>query len=78
MPTWIRVRDTSTGHEFDIDARALAAQAGVERVPDYPVHSGPSARPRRAKHHVDKGGKPATRKSAPAAQRAGNAPEGES
>lgn len=60
MPTWIRVRDTSTGHEFDVEKSAL--RPGLERVnkPDYPDLEGPGALPRPAKPFVGKDGQPAT------------------
>ncbi len=48
MPSWKRVRDTKTGHEYDVDAR-LPLPTGVEAVEDEPVLSGPGARPRPAK-----------------------------
>ncbi|NIL57081.1 hypothetical protein [Salinispora arenicola] len=58
MPTWTRVRDTHTGHTFDIDARTLPHRPGVEPVNDpqrWPDVEGPRAQPRPAKPHVDKG-----------------------
>lgn len=48
MPSWKRVRDTKTGHEYDVDARA-ALPKGVEPVNGAPLLSGPGARPRPAK-----------------------------
>jgi hypothetical protein len=47
MPSWKRVRDTKTGHEYDVDARS-ALPDGVEPVEDAPILSGPGARPRQA------------------------------
>lgn len=58
MPTWTRVRDTHTGHTFDIDARTLPHRPGVEPVNDpkrWPDIEGPRAQPRPPKPHVDKG-----------------------
>ncbi len=60
MPKWIRVRDTSTGHQFDVDARALEHRRGVEPVDDperWPDVEGPRAVPRPAKPFVGKDGK---------------------
>jgi hypothetical protein len=63
MPTWIRVRDTTTGHEFDVEAHAFPSMAGAVEIPGYPHRSGPGARPRPAKHHTDKAGRPAPRRT---------------
>lgn len=49
---WIRVRDTSTGHEYDVQERSL--RAGMEPIKDYPEHTG--ANPRPTKHYVGKDG----------------------
>lgn len=75
MPTWIRVRDTSTGHEFDIDARSL--RAGMEPLDDqrYPDLSGPGKQPRPPKHFVGKGGEPAVPRAGQAAEKADLAAE---
>ncbi|MET7395622.1 hypothetical protein ABZS66_19240 [Dactylosporangium sp. NPDC005572] len=59
MPNWIRVKDDVTGHEFDVEERAL--RPGVTPIASYPANSGPNARPRPAKTLVDKDGKPANR-----------------
>jgi hypothetical protein len=59
VPTWIRVRDTSTGAEYDVDQRSTL-RPGVIVIEGYPPSSGPSARPRPAKPLVDKAGQPAT------------------
>jgi len=64
MPTWIRVRDTSTGGEYDVEAHSLPLAPGVERVPGYPDLSGSGARPRPAKHHTSKSGRRAPRRRA--------------
>ena len=61
MPRWVRVRDTQTGHTFDIDARTLPYRRGVEPVNDpdrWPDLEGPRAQPRPAKPFVGKDGKP--------------------
>lgn len=63
MPTWIRVRDTNTGHEYDLREDAVPATPGVEVVAGYPTNSGPGARPRPAKHRTTKAGRPAGRTS---------------
>lgn len=65
MPTWIRVRDKQTGHEYDVAPNAHAIRSGaVEVLADYPKNSGLTARPRPVKHRTSKAGKPATRKQA--------------
>lgn len=51
---WVRVKDTTTGHEYDVQERAI--RKGMERVPGVEVHTGP--RPRPTKHFVGKDGKP--------------------
>ncbi|MFD6163710.1 hypothetical protein ACFWFR_00860 [Oerskovia sp. NPDC060287] len=48
MPSWKRVRDTTTGHQYDVDERLPLAE-GVELVKNAPVLTGPGARPRPAK-----------------------------
>lgn len=61
MPKWIRVRDTQTGHTFDIDARVLKHRRGVEPIDDperWPDVEGPRAAPRPAKPFVNKDGRP--------------------
>jgi hypothetical protein len=57
-PTWIWVRDDTTGVHYDVDERAV--RAGMTPVDGYPPNSGPGARPRSAKPFVDKAGQPAT------------------
>lgn len=50
-PTFIRVKDTSTGHEYDVHEKASLPK-GVERVKNYPLNTSGVARPmkpRRAK-----------------------------
>ena len=53
--TWVRVRDRATGHQYDVDERALdpAAHARLNspRWPDLP--GGP---PRQPLHHAPLGG----------------------
>lgn len=47
MATWIRMRDTVTGHHFDADARRVArlvAAGAAEVVDGYPHHDGAEAR----------------------------------
>lgn len=51
---WVWVKDTSTGHLYDIPANWLDADGkypGVQVVAAKPRHFGPT--PRRAKYHVD-------------------------
>lgn len=60
MPKWIRVRDTETGHTFDLDARSLERRRGVEPVNDaerWPDIEGPRVGPRPAKPFVGKDGR---------------------
>lgn len=63
MPTYIRCTDDSTGHEVDVDERSL--RPGLTPIPGYPQNFGPGARPRPAKHHVAKDGRPARRRTRP-------------
>lgn len=61
MPKWIRVRDTQTGHTFDVEERVLEHRRGVEPVNDperWPDVEGPRAAPRPAKPYVTKDGRP--------------------
>ena len=57
MPTWIRVRDDSTGHQYDVDIRSL--RPGMTPI-EGSERSGPNARPRRAKPLTDLAGNPTT------------------
>jgi hypothetical protein len=59
MPTWIRVRDTTTGAHYDVQPQSL--RYGMEPLndPRYPDLGGPNARPREPKVFVGKGGEPA-------------------
>lgn len=58
MPTWIRVRDRATGHEYDVADSAFNPDAH-ERLSksQFPNVSGLYARSRPAKHRTDKSGK---------------------
>lgn len=68
MPTFVRVRDKDTGHEYDLSPQDSRVRDGVvEVLEDYPQNTGASARPRPAKHRTDKTGRPITRKAAPSA-----------
>jgi hypothetical protein len=63
MPRYTRVRDVATGHHYDLGEKRLAVllkRGAVEVLDGYPILSGPGARPRRAKHFVDKAGRAAT------------------
>jgi len=55
VPTWIRVTDPSTGHQFDVDERDPRIGHQLEPVKGYPTNSGLTARPRPAKHRTSKG-----------------------
>ncbi len=60
MPTWIRVKDPSTKHEFDVlETSPLLRKELVKPVKSdrYP----PSPVPRRRKYHTDRAGQSATR-----------------
>lgn len=61
MPTWIRVRDRDTGHEYDLheDDPRLGGDV-VEVLKDYPANSSSTAQPRAPKHRVDLAGQPVT------------------
>lgn len=62
MPTWIRVRDRDTGHEYDLREDDRRVRLGlVDVLTNYPTNTGSAARPRRAKHRVTKSGRPVTR-----------------
>lgn len=61
-PMYVRVRDLSTKHEYDVRENSpLLAKGAVERVKDdrYP----PSRVPRRAKHHLNLAGHAASRET---------------
>lgn len=59
MPTWLRCRDRETGHEFDLAPDDIRiAEDTVEVLKGYPENAGLTARPRPAKHRVDKAGQP--------------------
>lgn len=48
MATWIRLRDTTTGHHFDAAERRaaqLVERGKAEPVPGYPPYEGAVARP---------------------------------
>lgn len=53
MPTWIRVKDKRTRHQYDVDERAFREDLHERLNSDrYPDLSGPGKRPRPAKPHV--------------------------
>lgn len=61
-PMYVRVKDKSTGHEYDVrESSPALARGAVERVKDdrYP----PSPVPRRPKHHVNLAGPTASRET---------------
>lgn len=63
MPTFIRVRDKSTGHEYDIAASTFdeTLHTKVNSPKQYPDLTGPAARPRPPKFRTTtKAGQPAT------------------
>lgn len=56
--SWIWVKDTSTGHRYDVDYRQLdrlVKKGAVEVVKDYPTNEGQNVAPRPAKHRDDLG-----------------------
>lgn len=55
MPTWLRVRDNDTGHEYDVAEGDPRIGKSMELVKDYPPNSGRTATPRPPKHRVHKG-----------------------
>lgn len=57
---FVRVRDLSTGHEFDIPEQAVDPEA-YEVLTDYPPNE--TGIPRPAKHRVTKAAQPATKKA---------------
>lgn len=63
MPEWVRVRDESTRHEYDVEASTLP-RAGLTVIEGYPENKGPGAKARPAKPHVGKDGQPASTKQA--------------
>lgn len=56
MSTWVRVRDKSTGHEYDlhVDDVRVREGRGVEVLKNYPPNE--TTRPRPPKHRVAKSG----------------------
>lgn len=71
MPKWIWVRDTATGHQFDVEESALRPGLEPMNSPNYPDLEGPGARPRPAKPFVAKDGK-TPRPGTPATKSAAN------
>lgn len=61
MPAFIRVRDKSTNHEFDVAESAFDADTmtRVNASKQYPDVSGDNAYPRETKVRTDKAGQPA-------------------
>jgi hypothetical protein len=47
---WVRVKDTATGHEFDVQEGSILLRRGA--VKPIARHK-PSATPRRPKHHLN-------------------------
>lgn len=64
MPTWVWVRDESTGHQFDVEASTLP-RTGLTPVDGVDPIEGPGAQPRTAKPFVGKDGKPAVYRPEP-------------
>lgn len=64
MTTWVRVRDRHTGHQYDVAESAFREERHVKvnASKQWPDLSGPTARPRPAKHNVNKAGTAATTK----------------
>lgn len=74
MPAWVRVRDRSTRHEYDLPAGAVEAYGdAIEVLTDYPPNDGRGALARPATVHTDKTGKPAARRAASGATSEENA-----
>jgi hypothetical protein len=60
-PTWIRVKDRDTGHEFDLhEEDPRLGTSVVEVLKDYPANSSSTAQARPPKYRVDKAGQPVT------------------
>jgi hypothetical protein len=68
---FIRVRDLSTGHEYDVPESAVDL-AAHEVLTKYPANL--TGIPRPAKHRTDKGGQPAEVAPKPARKRAARKP----
>ena len=65
MPTWIRCRDTTTGHHYDLRSDDIRLSSGrVELAAGHPAITGTTARPRPAKHRTTKTGRPVTQPTA--------------
>lgn len=62
MPTFIRVEDRDTGHQYDVDERAFDPDlhTKVNAPARWPNLTGDGARPRPALPRTDKAGQPAT------------------
>lgn len=59
MPTWIRVKDRDTGHEYDLHEEDPRLRTDVvEVIKGYPANSSSTAQARAPKHRVDKAGQP--------------------
>lgn len=61
MPTFVRVKDNESGHEYDLPerrARQLADRGAVTVLEDYEPNAGSTARARPPKYRVDKAGNP--------------------
>lgn len=79
--SWTWVRDTTTGHLYDVPTiqleQAGGSLPGVQVIANKPTHYGYEPRP--AKHHTDLAGRPAEIPSTPTpeATRAGSADDTE-
>lgn len=57
---YVRVRDLSTGHHYDIPLSHLAGHLAAGAVEELPGRRHEADAPRRPKHHVRLDGRPAT------------------
>lgn len=67
QPAFVRVKDTSTGHELDVPPQdSRIADGTFELIKDkrFPPVEGYLVQPREPQHYVDKAGKPAAPKNA--------------
>lgn len=65
MPTWVRVRDKTTGHEYDVAPGAVRKDQHVV-LEDYEQNASSTAEARPAKTRQPKGQAPTRRRQLPA------------
>lgn len=64
MSTWVRIRDTTTGHQWDVDLQTLPAwltNDAIEEVAHAGRVDGDGAHPRPPQHFTGLDGKPRTK-----------------